>query len=554
MAGLPVLELRGGTLLATAVLLLAPGSAAQRGVQVNLDPATGQDLLGDAGNEPSLAVNALDPLQIAVGWRLFPTITSDSRYAGFAWSQDGGASFQGGGALPPPPGWPATTEQTDPVLAADSSGTLFYWSEAFRPSFGLHVYRSQDGGQTWPQVFPVENVVTSGDKGWLVADDTGGPGDGNLYGGWNNFQLGGQCFVRSVDGGLSFSPPVRIADRGGAQWMLHFAVGAAGEVYAAWRNYPDNAIYVTKSTNAWDANTVPSFDAFGPGGQDGLDLQVDDGNDPGFLPVNPVGFHQVYLAVDRSAGPMQGMVYCLWADSRFDGADILLARSADGGFTWQTGFRVNDDAPGSGALQWMPAMSVAPNGRLDVVWYDTRNDPGSPVPLSELYYAFSLDGGTTWSVNRRASDAFDTTLGWPVQQKIGDYIQSVSDDGGVSVVYAATHNGGQDVWFLRLRPTILDPGRVIAGLTATVTVTGGRPLAPVWLVASTTGPGRTPVPALNAVLGLDQPFLAAPKAVTDAQGDAGWQVPVPPGAAGMTVWLQAIQVENGSNLVEVVVQ
>ncbi len=544
---------RAGAGLLALALLAAP-AAAQRGTQVNVDPVTGLDVLGDAGNEPSLAVSPVAPDQIVVGWRSFPVASSDSRWAGYAWSSDGGQSFQSGGVLPPPPGLPPSAEQTDPVLAVDSLGVFHYWSEVFRPSFSTHLYRSFDGGMSWPAVTPVEAVVTSGDKGWVVVDTTGGPGDGHLYGGWNNFSLGGQCFVRSTDGGASFSPPQRIADQSGTQWMMHFAVGPSGEVYAAWRNYLYDSIYLTKSSNAWNAALTPSFDALGPGGHDGIDVVVDDSNDPGFLAINPSGFHQLYLAVDHSGGPRHGWVYCLWADSRHDVCDIMLARSKDGGFTWETGFRVNDDPLGNGAEQWMPTMSVAPNGRIDALWYDTRDDLADPFPESQLYHAWSGDGGATWSVNRRCSDPFDTTLGWPVQQKIGDYIQSVSRDADVSVAYAATFNGGQDVWFRKLRPTTLSIRNLVAGGIADVSVTGCRPLEPVWLAASTTGPGATPVPQLGVTVQLANPFEAAGHQVADAQGDAQWAVPVAGGASGRRVWVQALMREGGSQRLEAVVQ
>lgn len=529
-------------------------SMAQQGVQVNLSPASGQDIMGDAGNEPTLAISPINPNSIVIGWRDFPTIQSDARKAGYAWSVDGGQTFVPGGALPPPPGYSASAEQTDPVVAVDSLGVFTYLSEVFVPQFDMHIYQSFDGGVSWPTVVAVENPVTSGDKGWLTIDRSGGLGDGHLYAGWNNFSLGGQCFIRSVDGGQSFSPAVRIADAGGTQWMLQYAVGPDGELYAAWRNYVDDAIYVTKSLNANDPNVVPTFDVFGGGGFNGLDLKIDDSNDPGFLDINPVGFHQIYLDVDRTNGPRRGWVYCLWADNRNDESDLMLARSMDGGFTWDTGIRVHDDGLGNNVYQWMPAMSVAPNGRIDVVWYDTRNDPGNTDPLSELYYTFSVDGGDSWSVDRRASDAFDTTVGWPSQDKIGDYIQGVSSNTDMNVAYAATFKGGQDIYFLRLAPTLLTVNRLIAGQTAVVDVIGGRANAPIWLLASLSGPGSVYIPALNATAGLANPVQVGGMQMTDANGRAGWNIPVPGGTSGIQVWVQAIQVENGSNRVTDIIQ
>jgi hypothetical protein len=91
---------------------------------------------------------------------------------------------------------------------------------------------------------------------------------------------------------------------------------------------------------------------------------------------------------------------------------------------------------------------VAPNGRLDAVWNDTRDDPGGFD--SVLTYAYSEDGGVTWSLNVALTPPFDPHLGWPQQNKIGDYYHMVSDVDGADLAYAATFNGEQDVYYLRI--------------------------------------------------------------------------------------------------------
>jgi hypothetical protein len=93
-------------------------------------------------------------------------------------------------------------------------------------------------------------------------------------------------------------------------------------------------------------------------------------------------------------------------------------------------------------------MSVAPNGRIDVVWNDTRNT--GQANLSELFYTFSMDGGLSWAENVPVSPVFNSYLGWPNQDKLGDYYDMISDNAGASVAYAATFNGEQDVYFLRI--------------------------------------------------------------------------------------------------------
>ena len=51
------------------------------------------DILGDAGNETSLAVDPNNPNRIVIGWRQFDTVTSNFRQAGYGYSLDGGITW-----------------------------------------------------------------------------------------------------------------------------------------------------------------------------------------------------------------------------------------------------------------------------------------------------------------------------------------------------------------------------------------------------------------------------------------------------------------------------
>jgi hypothetical protein len=85
------------------------------------------------------------------------------------------------------------------------------------------------------------------------------------------------------------------------------------------------------------------------------------------------------------------------------------------------------------------------------VWNDTRNT--GEMNWSELHYCSSADGGTTWTANSRLSPAWDSWQGWPNQSKIGDYYHMVSDRVGANLAWAATFNGEQDIYFLRIGDT-----------------------------------------------------------------------------------------------------
>ena len=82
--------------------------------------------------------------------------------------------------------------------------------------------------------------------------------------------------------------------------------------------------------------------------------------------------------------------------------DIFYVRSTDDGATWSEAKVLNDDDPAKFNASLMPNIKVAPNGRLDVAWFDTRDDPG--VTANDVYHSSSTDNGNTWSKNTRVTD------------------------------------------------------------------------------------------------------------------------------------------------------
>ena len=83
-------------------------------------------------------------------------------------------------------------------------------------------------------------------------------------------------------------------------------------------------------------------------------------------------------------------------------SEVFHRMSSDGGKTWTEPKILSDDDPNQLVAQVLPNISVAPNGRIDVVWWDTRNDPG--IRANDVYYTYSADDGKTWSKNVRITD------------------------------------------------------------------------------------------------------------------------------------------------------
>ena len=102
--------------------------------------------------------------------------------------------------------------------------------------------------------------------------------------------------------------------------------------------------------------------------------------------------------------------------------------STDGGKTWSEPKKVTDDPDADLRGQYFPNVSVAPNGRVDAVWWDTRDDPG--IRSNDMYYAYSNDNGKTWSQNRRITDrSVDRRLGvWGANYDINSAPSVASTD------------------------------------------------------------------------------------------------------------------------------
>src|SRR5206468_6655131 len=205
-----------------------------------------------------------------------------------------------------------------------------------------------------------------------------------------------------------------------------------------------------------------------------------------------------FLAIDRSGGPTNNNIYML-ASVRPSGrttTDVMFVRSTDGGLTFSAPHKVNDDTNTS-KWHWFGTFAVAPNGRLDAVWYDTRNAANNTD--SQLFYSFSMDGGVTWSANVAVSNPFNPFEGYPNQSKIGDYITIVSDATGGNVAYSATFNFNpnrsqheEDVYYVRVFPTGTPTPTPTA--TPTPTPTSTPTPTPTPTATPTATPTPTPTP------------------------------------------------------------
>jgi len=421
------------------VIVTSPGVVSQFGLyasyQVNID-SNGNNILGDAANEPSIGVDPRNENRMSIGWRQFDSVASNFRQAGYAHTVNGGRTWISPGVLE------RNVFRSDPVLNCSSAGNFYYLS--LLQNFFDDLWWSLNGGQSWTNIAPADG----GDKQWFTIDTTNSIGHGFHYQFWstdgNNFS--GRQFSRSTNYGFTWMDPIDIPNS--PAWGT-LDVDTNGNLFIGGVNLTTNRIWCVRSTNAKNGAVVPTFDQ---------STAVNLGGNIVFgEPINPEGLvGQVFLAVDRSGTSTNNNVYMVASvqpTGFTNGSNVMFARSTDAGRTFSAPRRINDDPINHAKWHWFGTLSVAPNGRIDVVWFDTRNAANNTN--TQLFYSYSIDGGRTWSRNVGVSNSFNVFVGYPNQQKIGDYITVVSDNVSANVAYAATFNGGEDIYYVRIPPSAL---------------------------------------------------------------------------------------------------
>ncbi len=170
------------------------------------------------------------------------------------------------------------------------------------------------------------------------------------------------------------------------------AVDDDGNAYVAWvTRYanltpsPRTAHFLSRSTDkgrTWTTSQITPFTAENVNNFGSMQLQWSpEGGEQGSL-------HMVYEGSKRPDVSNE--------------TDVFYVRSTDAGRTWTEPKAINDDDPAKYNSSLIPNLRVAPNGRLDAVWFDTRDDPG--VTANDVYHASSTDNGNTWSKNTRVTD------------------------------------------------------------------------------------------------------------------------------------------------------
>lgn len=421
-------------------------------------------------NEPHIAINPKNPLNIVAASNDYntpyvespidfpypiPSIVGGDAWAGYYTSFDGGKTW----TEKLIPGYPADTTLEgrisplrlrmfqgagDPVLDVDADGNFYLAGIAFRRTMGLlvgdsgiWVAKSTDGGETFPSTNI--RIVSQGydlapgffhDKEWLCVDRN----NGNVYVVWavfNGLVTSEILFSKSTDGGNTWSFPTVVSNLIGGETSVQGSqidVDSNGTIHISWIDFGSNTLRYVYSTDEGESFSEAVSIA---------DVKPI----PSQLP-NGIYRTPTLPAMDIDHGEnssYKDTIYISWNDYRDGNADILMVYSRNGGKNWSEPIKVNDDDTEND--QFFPAISISPNGYINMIFYDRRDDENNT--LLNIYYAQSINGGENFT-NMLATDiSFDgsNSAGKSGAGFIGDYIGIATSETRAVGVWCDTRDG-----------------------------------------------------------------------------------------------------------------
>jgi hypothetical protein len=407
------------TLLLSVVVSSLPTAAttAQQGPQpLEEVPVTATDVEANrANNSPALAAHPNDSQFVVLASRLdVPEFSCTLHLSG-----DGGRGWV---QVQPMPRLPEGVERCyAPEVAFDRGGVLYYLFLGLKGTanvpVGAYLTTSSNRGQSFspprlllgPHSYMVRLAIDqgAGERGrihlaWVAA------GAEPSLGGFQPGVANPIMAAYSDDGGRTFSRPVQVSDPARRRVVAPaLAVGPDRRVHVLYYDLQDDVIdYQGLEGARWEgtwslvlSTSGDEGDSFGPA------VVVEDG----VVPPERVMLIFTMPPASLTAGN-DGALYTAWHDARNGDWDVFVRPSLDGGRSWGGLVRVNDDPPGNGRHQYLPRLSTSPDGRLDAVFYDRRDDPANL--FQHVSYSFSNDGGRAFAPNLRlTAEASSSRIG-----------------------------------------------------------------------------------------------------------------------------------------------
>jgi hypothetical protein len=400
--------------------------------------------------EPYLAINPTNNQNIVAAWMGMKFSNGLFRIAiKTRASFDGGTNWSTVNTLPH---FGLGYGSADPSMSFDNNGNLYLAYIDYKQSpdsGGIYIARSIDGGLNWDtlgKAFDMYDIALKRpiDRPWLVVDKSLTVNGGTMYittkpAPWIA-PPNRPYYKVSTDSGQTWTS---IANLDGTGYLVGSSIKGP---MAAPTTTADGKFCAIYPSYVATQNILPCFYLASSSNQG-----------------QNFSYNLVYSALPSAQDTNLKNAYTLHAhpsnpnNMLFIGpipngvdADIVASNSTDGGLTWNTPVRVNDDALNNGKHQDMVWASYNEQGNIAAVWRDRRNDIANGFwnVGYDFYYALSTDNGQTWLANQIMSSqfiSFDSLLAGDGN----DFLSAVYSGDTLYTVWGDTRSGSLNIWFAK---------------------------------------------------------------------------------------------------------
>jgi len=361
---------------------------------------------------------------------------------------------------------------SDPAVDWTSDGTA--WSitlgiQGFQVR--LRAYRSADGGATWSFDSTPSGGQTNTDREIMWVDHSpGSPFRDQIYATWH---AGVPAFVarRTTGAGAAWQAPLQVsgAETTGTAIGGDIKTNSAGDVFVFWpEDGGGQGIHVAKSVDGGASFGTPVTIATLYASHRQISIPAD---------TVPHRLARVYISGGAYRTAAKDLVYAIWTDlsgqpgcttgqgpgsnvSSACKSRIWFARSADGGATWSSPMKINDQ-PGKNDQFHSRLCVDETDGRLVVVYNDSVGDPGRLK--TDIWMQHSSDDGVTWSPAVKVTSAqTDETVPGAQSFGYGDYLGLSGYAGTYFPCWTDRRSGGpEEIWTRRI--VLRKPGHGCTG-------------------------------------------------------------------------------------------
>ena len=399
--------------------------------------------------EPYLAIDPSNPQHMIVAWMgwVYGTELNIKLKATF----NGGKAWSNTVALPH---ISPTYTSADPSIAFDHLGNAYACYIDYRQSpdsGGVYTSKSADGGLTWSTPNLVINVFSDGkeepiDRPWLTIRQSKNSKPDTMYvttkpAPWIAPPVR-PYLSKSYNYGVSWQP-WRYIDTIGYQVgnilagpMAAPAIDSSGKfhcVYPAY--YSPESVYprYIMATLAMPTHLTYSVAVSNAG--TALDTLAKAG---GRLICDPKNNgHYGFFSLQNTVSGKDTDI------------DVKFAETYNGGSTWSSQVRVNDDPIGNGKMQDLVWANFDEKGDIIAAWRDRRNAPGGGYQQpSEIWGAIKWKDSAAFSANYRISDTIVAYNNAYLSIAGNDFMNVGMHQDTMSAIWGDVRTGVLNIWFV----------------------------------------------------------------------------------------------------------